>query len=58
MTKQEYIELYEKFCTGKCTFEEKILLEEYSKEFLIDDPWLGLMGNEDEVRIQTGLVIQ
>ncbi|WP_316837235.1 FecR family protein [Pedobacter nutrimenti] len=49
MTKQEYIVLYEKFCTGKCTSEEEILLDKYSKDFLIDDPWVGDMGNENEV---------
>ena len=49
MTTQEYIELYEKLRAGKCTSEEKDLLDQYSKKFLIDEQWLSVMGNEAEV---------
>jgi transmembrane sensor len=49
MTTQEYIELYEKLCAGKCTSEEKDLLDQYSKLFLINEQWLPAMGDEVEV---------
>lgn len=49
MTTQEYIALYEKLCAGNCTSEEKDLLDQYSKKFLIDGQWLPVMGNEAEV---------
>lgn len=49
MTTQEYIELYEKLCAGKCTPDEKYLLDQHSKKFLIDEPWLSAMGDEAEV---------
>lgn len=48
MTTQEYIVLYEKLRAGKCTPEEKDLLDQYSKQFLSDEPWLPAMGNEAE----------
>lgn len=49
MTTQEYIVLYEKLRAGKCTSEEKDLLDQYSKNFLTDEQWLSVMGNEAEV---------
>lgn len=57
MTQQEYIILYEKFCAGICTPEEKELLDQYSKEFLKDEPWLPSMGHEAEVEARITNVI-
>ncbi|MDN5288108.1 MAG: FecR family protein [Mucilaginibacter sp.] len=52
MTTQEYIVLYEKWRAGKCTTEEKDLLDQYSKNFLINEPWLPAMGNEAGVEVR------
>jgi len=50
MDQQDYIKLYEKFLSGKCTPEEKKLLDEYFDEFdLLDIPWNKEIGDQQEV---------
>jgi len=50
MDQQDYIKLYDKFLSGKCTPEEKRLLDEYFDEFnLLDIPWNKEIGDEQEV---------
>ena len=50
MSKAEYIELYEKFLSGKCTPEEVQLLDKYNDHFLVDGQWEGQMGDEIEIK--------
>lgn len=51
MSKQDFISLYEKFLAGKCSDEEKKLLETYYAEIkLMDNQWEDSLGNEDEIR--------
>jgi len=50
MDQQDYIKLYEKFLSGKCTPEEKRLLDNYFDEFdLLDIPWNKEIGDQQEV---------
>jgi len=50
MDQQDYIKLYEKFLSGKCTPEEKRLLDDYFDEFdLLDIPWNKEIGDQQEV---------
>lgn len=51
MSKQDFISLYEKFLSGKCSDEEKKLLETYYAEIkLMDNQWEDSLGNENEIR--------
>jgi len=51
MTRDEYIELYERLLAGKCTAEEKKLIESYNDDFdWSEKPWGEEMGDKDEVR--------
>jgi len=51
MSKQDFISLYEKFLSGKCSDEEKKLLETYYAEIkLMDNQWENSLGDEDEIR--------
>ena len=51
MTRDEYIELYEKLLAGKCTAEEKKLIESYKDDFdWSEKPWGEEMGDKDEIR--------
>ncbi|HLA51805.1 MAG TPA: FecR domain-containing protein [Flavitalea sp.] len=51
MTRDEYIELYEKLLAGKCTAEEKELIESYKDDFdWSEKPWGEEMGDKDEIR--------
>ncbi len=51
MTRDEYIELYEKLLAGKCTAEEKNLIESYKDDFdWSEKPWGEEMGDKDEIR--------
>lgn len=51
MKKEEYVLLYEKCTAGKCTPEEREILEEYADEFLlVDNPWKEEeLGNKEKV---------
>lgn len=49
MNQQDYIELYEKYLSGKCTPEERKLLDDYLDEFdLKDIPWDEKIGKREE----------
>lgn len=51
MSKQDFITLYEKCLAGKCTDEERALLESYYAEIkLLDNEWDDALGDEDETR--------
>ncbi len=51
MTRDEYIELYEKLLAGKCTAEERELIESYKDDFdWSEKPWGEEMGDKDEIR--------
>ncbi|MDR6941562.1 hypothetical protein [Mucilaginibacter pocheonensis] len=51
MTQQDFIDLYEKYMSGKCTSDEIKLLEAYRDNFQLRDlPWSAGMGNKQEVR--------
>lgn len=49
MNQQDYIELYEKYLSGKCTPEERKLLDDYLDEFdLKDIPWDEKIGKRED----------
>jgi len=49
MNQQDYFELYEKYLSGKCTPEERKLLDGYLDEFdLKDIPWDEKIGKREE----------
>lgn len=52
MSEEEYIELYEKFLSGKCTPEEIKLIGEYKDEFeLLKTPWEPkILGNRKDIK--------
>jgi hypothetical protein len=51
MTQQDFIDLYEKYISGKCTSDEIKLLEAYRDNFQLRDlPWSTEMGNKQKVR--------
>ncbi|WP_295767181.1 FecR family protein [uncultured Mucilaginibacter sp.] len=53
MTNDEFLALYEKCQTGKCTAEDIQRLEHYKDEFELKElPWLPEMGDRDEVRTE------
>jgi len=50
MTPQDFINLYEKFTSGKCTPEEIELLETHRDSFQLKDlPWSTEMGNKQQI---------
>jgi len=51
MSKQDFISLYEKVLSGKCSVEEKQLLENYYAEIkLMDNEWEDKLGDEAFVK--------
>jgi transmembrane sensor len=51
MSKQDFISLYEKFLSGKCSEEEKQLLETYYSEIkLMDNNWQNSLGDEQAIK--------
>jgi ferric-dicitrate binding protein FerR (iron transport regulator) len=51
MSKQDFIELYEKYLSGQCTAAEKELLESYYSEIkLMDNEWEAKLGDEQLIR--------
>jgi len=51
ITKEEFLILYEKNLSGKCTPEEKQLLESYQDEISMpDDKWDAQFGNKKHIR--------
>ncbi len=51
MSKQDFITLYEKYLSGQCTDEEKVLLDHYYEEIkLLDNEWDPSLGSEEETR--------
>jgi len=47
MSRQQFNTLYEKFLSGKCTEEEKRLLDNYFDEIkLLDDEWEDVLGDK------------
>ncbi|MDN5286902.1 MAG: FecR family protein [Mucilaginibacter sp.] len=51
MTQQDFINLYEKYMSGKCTPEEIELLETYRDDFQLKDlPWNAEMGNKEQIK--------
>jgi len=51
ITKEEFLILYEKNLSGKCTPEEKQLLEAYQDEISMpDDKWNAQFGNKKRIR--------
>jgi len=53
MNQHEYIKLYKKYLSGKCTAEEWELLNSYSDDFDLEDiPWDAEIGDEEAVENQ------
>ncbi|MDB5111032.1 MAG: FecR family protein [Mucilaginibacter sp.] len=53
MTKEDFIELYEKCLSGECTTEDLHLLERYQDDFeLTDGPWITEMGNKQKIKVK------
>jgi transmembrane sensor len=51
MLRQDFILLYEKFLSGQCSEEEKVLLEKYYAEIkLLDNEWDDTLGDEEQAR--------
>jgi transmembrane sensor len=51
MSKQDFIELYEKYLSGQCTAAEKELLESYYSEInLMDNEWDAKLGDEQLIK--------
>lgn len=50
ITKEEFLILYEKMLAGRCTPEEKQLLEAYSDDMVLpDDTWDAQLGDKEQV---------
>jgi transmembrane sensor len=50
ITKEEFLSLYEKNLSGRCTPEEKRLLESYHDDFFMpDDTWEPDLGNKEQI---------